>query len=355
MKKRNYYDILGVKKSATESEIKSAFRKLARKFHPDINHDPDADDKLAEINNAYEVLMDKDKRAQYDASLFRPFSHFSNFAKNSANNFSTQQGFRWEDLKEKLGENSPFASNSFRFDDLFSAFGYKNKKGQATANNQTQMNSSDGQGGDKQGFFGNVGQSKQNEDLDQHADISVELSSVYTGDTYNIKLKVPVRLATGEVSHEQKQLSFNVPKGITQGKKIRLTGQGAVSLAGSNNGDLLLTVNIKTPAHIRVEGADVYQTINVFPWEAGLGADIRVHTPAGEFAVQIPSASVSGNQLRLKGKGIPAKPAGDLYLLINIVNPASPHMANSKSGFTAEQESAFRNLQEAFAGTEITR
>ncbi len=352
MKKPTYYEILGVKKNAKEAEIKTAFRKLARKFHPDMNDDPKADDKLAEINNAYEVLMDKEKRAKYDASLFNPFINLSNFAKNnfSKSHFanagskasSNTQGFNWEELKEKLGENSPFGSNSFRFDDVFSAFGYKNGKKQEKDTEQE----------NKQEFFANLNQNEYNQysnqqekkqALNQHADINIDLDSVYTGDTYNIKLNVPVRLANGDISHQQKHLNFTVPKGITEGKQIRLTGQGAVSLSGDQHGDLLLTVHIETPKHIRVEGSDVYQTVDVLPWEAGLGADIQVGTPAGEFTVTIPKRCQDGNSLRLRGKGIPSKPAGDLYLLINIINP------DMSDPLTTEQEQALQHLKSAFS------
>ncbi len=349
MKKLTYYEILGVKKNAKEAEIKTAFRKLARKFHPDRNDDPEADDKLAEINNAYEVLMDKEKRAKYDASLFNPFVNLSNFAKSnfSKSNFanagsktsSNQQGFTWEELKEKLGENSPFGSNSFRFDDVFSAFGYKGGKKQEKDTDS------------KQDFFANLNQNEHNQQantqvLNQHANINIDLASVYIGDTYNIKLNVPVRLANGDIGHQQKHLNFTVPKGITEGKQIRLTGQGAVSLSGDQHGDLLLTVHIDTPKHIRVEGSDVYQTIDVLPWEAGLGTDIQVETPAGEFTVTIPRRCHDGNSLRLRGKGIPSSPAGDLYLLINIINP---DMSNP---LTAEQEQALQYLKSAFSKDE---
>ncbi len=315
MKKRNYYELLGVKKTASEKEIKTAFRKLARQLHPDVNDDPNADDKLAEINNAYEVLMDKEKRAKYDATLFNPFSSFSQFTKN--NNNKNSQNSRWEDLKDKLGENSPFASNSFRFDEILANFRKKNR------NNF------------------NFTQNMDN-DLNQYIDLRVELASVYTGDIYNLKLNVPIRLANGDIQHEEKQIKVTIPQGITENKYIRLPKQGSVSLSGESNGDLFLKIKFNLPENIKVIGSDVYQTINLYPWEVALGGIVKVATIAGEFEVNIPQNSNSGEQLRLKGKGIPSESVGDLYLVLNIINP------NTESGLTSEQIQAFRNLKSTF-------
>ncbi len=319
MKKRNYYELLGVKKNASEKEIKKAFRKLARKFHPDVSDDPNAHDKLAEINNAYEILMDKEKRAKYDATLFNPFTSFSQFAKNNNNSNKNSQGFRWEDLKDKLGENSPFASNSFRFDEILANFRKKNK------NNQNFDFPQD-----------------VNNNLNQYIDLPVELASVYTGDVYNIKLNVPIRLPNGDIEHEEKQVKVTIPKGITENKQIRLSGQGSVSLSGECNGDLVLKIKFNLPKNIKVIGSDVYQTINLYPWEIALGGIIKIETVVGDFAVNIPQNSNSGNQLRLKAKGIPSEPVGDLFLILNIINPSS------KNGLTAQQIKAFQKLKSAF-------
>ncbi len=311
MKKRNYYELLGVKKNASKKEIKTAFRKLARKLHPDISDDPNADDKLAEINNAYETLMDKEKRAKYDATLFNPFTNFAQFTKN---NNKSSQGSRWEDLKDKLGENSPFASNSFRFDEILANFRKKNKSFSQDLNN----------------------------DLNQYIDLPIELASVYTGDSYNLKLNVPIRLANGDIEHEEKKVKVTIPKGITENKQIRLTGQGSVSLSGAGNGDLFLTIKFNLPETIKVMGSDVYQTINLYPWEVALGGIIKVETIAGKFAINIPENSNSGDQLRLKEKGIPSEPVGDLYLVLNIINPST------EDGLTLEQIEAFQKLKSAF-------
>lgn len=327
MAEKNYYDILGVKKDASDAEIKKKYRKLVRQYHPDVSDDPDADNKIAEINNAYETLRDKDKRAEYDAMLDNPFAGagaaggFGGFGGQSAGG---QGGFRWEDIKDQFGEGEAYGGGGFRFDDIFSAFG-------GGARGQSQ-----------QGGF----RSQNSQGQDQHAEITVDLASVYSGDDYSIKLNVPVRQPNGSVDYENKTLKIKIPKGITDGKQIRLAGQGAAGIGGGKNGDLFLKVKISHADNIRIEGADVYQTVNIAPWEAALGEKVNVSTPAGSLGVTIPKNSKSGSNLRLKGKGIPAKQAGNLYLTLNIVNPDVSSEAAIK---------AYEQLKEAFADTNISR
>lgn len=327
MAEKNYYDILGVKKDASDAEIKKKYRKLVRQYHPDVSDDPDADNKIAEINNAYETLRDKDKRAEYDAMLDNPFAGagaaggFGGFGGQSAGG---QGGFRWEDIKDQFGEGEAYGGGGFRFDDIFSAFG-------GGARGQSQ-----------QGGF----RSQNSQGQDQHAEITVDLASVYSGDDYSIKLNVPVRQPDGSVDYENKTLKIKIPKGITDGKQIRLAGQGSAGIGGGKNGDLFLKVKIRHDPNIRIEGADVYQTVNIAPWEAALGEKITVNTPAGSLGVTIPKNSKSGSNLRLKGKGIPAKQAGNLYLTLNIVNPDVSSEAAIK---------AYEQLKEAFADTSISR
>ena len=329
MAEKNYYDILGVKKDASDAEIKKKYRKLVRQYHPDVSDDPDADNKIAEINNAYETLRDKDKRAEYDAMLDNPFAGaggaggFGGFGGQSAG-AGGQGGFRWEDIKDQFGEGEAYGGGGFRFDDIFSAFG-------GGARGQSQ-----------QGGF----RSQNSQGQDQHAEITVDLASVYSGDDYSIKLNVPVRQPNGSVDYENKTLKIKIPKGITDGKQIRLAGQGAAGIGGGKNGDLFLKVKISHADDIRIEGADVYQTVNIAPWEAALGEKINVSTPAGSLGVTIPKNSKSGSNLRLKGKGIPAKQAGNLYLTLNIVNPDVSSEAAIK---------AYEQLKEAFADTNISR
>ena len=322
MAEKNYYDILGVKKDASDADIKKRYRKLVRQYHPDVSDDPDADTKIAEINNAYETIRDKDKRAEYDAMLANPFAGQGG---GFGGQGSGQSGYRWEDVKDQFGDGEAYGDGGFRFDDIFSAFG------RGSAGGQSQY-----------GDFG----TRDSKGQDQHAEITVDLASVYNGDDYSIKLNVPVRKPDGSMDYDNKTLKIKIPKGITDGKQIRLTGQGAAGSGQGKNGDLFLKVKIRHAANIRIEGADVYQTVNITPWEAALGDKITVSTPAGTLGVTIPKNSKSGSNLRLKGKGIPAKQAGDLYLTLNIVNPE----VNTE---TATQ--AYEQLKQAFADTSINR
>ncbi len=334
MAEKNYYDILGVKKDASDADIKKKYRKLVRQYHPDVSDDADADNKIAEINNAYETLRNKDKRAEYDAMLNNPFAGQSGaggFGGQTAG--AGQGGFRWEDMKGQFGDGEAFGEGGFRFDDIFSAFGRGAR----------------GQTGSQRGGFDQFGPgfgSQDSKGQDQHAEISVDLASVYSGDDYSIKLNVPVRQPNGSVDYDNKTLKIKIPKGITDGKQIRLAGQGAAGSGNGKNGDLFLKVKITHADNIRLEGANVYQTINITPWEAALGEKINVSTPAGTLGVSIPKNSKSGSNLRLKSKGIPAKQAGDLYLTLNIVNP-------DVSSDDAIQ--AYEQLKQAFANTHINR
>lgn len=172
------------------------------------------------------------------------------------------------------------------------------------------------------------------------------MASVYNGDDYSIKLNVPVRQPDGSVNYDNKTLKIKIPKGITDGKQIRLGGQGAAGSGKGKNGDLFLKVKITHADNIRLEGANVYQTVNITPWEAALGEKINLTTPSGTLGVTIPSNSKSGSNLRLKGKGIPAKQAGDLFLTLNIVNPEVSSDADKQ---------AYEQLKQAFSETSISR
>lgn len=324
MAEKNYYDILGVDRKASEDEIKKAYRKLVRKYHPDVSNDPDADAKMGEINNAYETLKDSDKRAQYDVMLDNPFLGQGGYGGGFNGTNISQQ-----DLDEILrqfggGGRGGFGRNGgagagFRFDDIFSAFGG--------------------------GGFGETGMGGQRSTKgeDQHAELSVDLSASYEGDTRKITLSLPVRTATG-IEYQNKTIEVKIPKGIAEGQQIRLAKQGNPSMYGGESGDLYLKIKFNHPDHIRLEGKDVFQTVDIAPWEAVLSSKIAVDTPAGKVNVNIPKNSRTGTNLRLKGKGIPAKEAGDLYLTLNIVLPP----LDTDETRNEEQLQAWQFLKDAF-------
>lgn len=279
---KDYYKTLGLEKSASPEEIKKAYRKLVRQYHPDLSKHENATEKTKEINEAYGVLGDAEKRAAYD-DLGRRGQQ-------------TREGFRpppdWGSQYDFSG-----AGAEDVFADLFAHMG---RRGRAGA-------------GPGAGF------QMRGEDI--HAAITIDLPDAYTGATRNIGLRVPVQHAQGHVAMQEKTLSVNIPKGVTPGQQLRLGGQGQPGIGGGPAGDLYLEIQYREDPRYRVDGANVYQTVPVTPWEAALGARISVPTPSGTVEVAVPAGSQAGRKLRLKGRGIPAATPGDLYLILEVALP----------------------------------
>lgn len=305
---KNYYEELGVSRDASADEIKKAYRKLARKYHPDISKEADAEAKMQAINVAYDTLSDSSKKAEYDQMLDHP-QGFSNFGQANQSGFDGAQFYR-----QSSGEGADFSG----FEDLFGRFGSGFGGGQQRS--QRQQRSYRGE--------------------DQHASIQVDLEIAYHGSTQQITLQIPTYNVYGEPEVQRKTLEVKIPKGMKEGQQIRLNGQGQSGINGGANGDLYIEIQYKDTDRIRVEGADVYQTIDVSPWEAGLGQGIEVNTPAGQLKVNLPKNAKNGQQLRLKEKGIPNKTAGNLYLIINIVLPPA---------HSEQEQQAYQQFAEAFA------
>jgi curved DNA-binding protein len=277
---KDYYATLGVPKTASEEEIKKAYRKLVRKYHPDVSKEPDADAMTKELNEAYGVLSDSEKRAAYDEL--------------GQGGFRAGQEFRpppdWGSSFE--GDPSDF------FADLFAHVGGGRRRG----------------GG---GGFRMRGD-------DSHATIQIDLQDAYNGAQRTISLRVPEVDENGRVVTRERTLNINIPKGVTAGQQLRLSGQGQPGMGGGEAGDLYLEIAF-TPSTYRVEGRDVYENVPVAPWEAMLGGEIDVITPSGKVTVTVPSGSQGGRKLRLKGRGIPAAGAsgtpGNLYLILEVALP----------------------------------
>lgn len=295
MEYKDYYKIMGVDKKATDAEIKRAYRKLARKYHPDVSKEADSEIKFKEVGEAYEVLKDKEKRAAYD---------------QLGSNWNARQGFQpppgWDssgfDYRTTRGGGSgaDFGGGSTEdFSDFFeSLFG----QGRST-------------GSRRRGF--------QMQGEDHHAKILIDLEDSFNGASRSISLLMPEAGADGRVTNRTRTLKVSIPKGIKQGQQIRLSGQGAAGHGGGKKGDLYLEVEFKPHRHYRAEGADVYLELPLAPWEAALGAKIKVPTPAGAIDLTIPPNSQAGKKLRLKGRGIPSKTPGDLYVVVQIALPAA--------------------------------
>lgn len=283
MEYKDYYQVLGVERSASADEIKSAYRKLVRKYHPDVSKHKDADAKTKEINEAYGVLGDAEKRAAYD-DLGRGYQQGQQF--RPPPDWGAQHEYAGADAEDL-------------FADLFAHMG----RGRRGAR---------GGGG---------GHAFQMPGEDIHAAIAIDLRDAYTGTARQVAMRVPQHDEQGRVHMQEKTLSVNIPKGVTPGQQLRLAGQGHPGIGGGPPGDLYLEIQFNPDPRFRVDGSQVYQNVPVTPWEAALGAGITVQTPSGQVEVTVPSGSQAGRKLRLKGRGIPASTPGDLYLILEVVLP----------------------------------
>ncbi len=287
MEYKDYYKIMGVDRNATQDEIKRAYRKLARKYHPDVSKEKDAQGKFQEMQEAYEVLKDPEKRAAYD---------------QLGANWKSGQDFRpppdWDAGFEFSGDFG--GADDSVFSDFFeSLFGRQGRSGH---------------GSRRGGGFQGRGQ-------DHHAKVLVDLEDAFHGATRSVTLQAPAVDENGRLRTRQRTLSVRIPKGIKQGQHIRLSGQGSPGMGGGQAGDLYLEVEFKSHGVYRVEGADLYMDLPVAPWEAALGAKVKVPTPGGVVDLSIAPGSKAGTRLRLRGRGIPAKNPGDLYVTLQIALP----------------------------------
>lgn len=287
MEYKDYYKIMGVDRNATQDDIKRAYRKLARKYHPDVSKESGAQGKFQEMQEAYEVLKDPEKRAAYD---------------QLGANWQAGQDFRpppdWDTGFEFSGDFS--GAEDSVFSDFFeSLFGRRGRSRYGTWSG---------------GGFQARGQ-------DHHARILVDLEDAFDGATRSVTLQTPAVDESGHVRTRQRTLSVRIPKGIKQGQHIRLSGQGSPAPDGGQAGDLYLEVDFRPHRLYRVEGADLYMDLPVAPWEAALGAKVKVPTPGGPVDLTIAPGSRAGSKLRLRGRGIPAKQPGDLYATLQIAMP----------------------------------
>jgi curved DNA-binding protein len=312
MEFKDYYDIMGVKRDATQDEIKRAYRKLARKFHPDVSKEAEAEAKFKELGEAYEVLKDPEKRAAYD-----------------------QLGSQWkagQDFHPPPGWDAGFEFRDFSgggpdlggFSDFFeSLYGRAGRRPGAAG----------ARGGRGAREFHIRGE-------DHHAKVIVDLADSYKGASRSITLQVPQVDEQGRVNTRPRTLNVRIPKGIRQGQQIRLAGQGGAGFGGGEAGDLYLEVEFNPRGHYRVEGADVYLDLPVAPWEAALGATVKVPTPDGPVDMKVPPNSQAGKKLRLKGRGIPARQPGDLYVVLQIALPSAD---------TPQRKQAYEQMKKEFA------
>ena len=302
MEFKDYYGIMGVARDTTQDEIKRAYRKLARKFHPDVSKEPDAEARFKALGEAYEVLKDPEKRAAYD---------------QLGANWKAGQEFRpppdWDAGFEFSGGYRDGGAFSDFFESLF------------------------GRAGARQA--GGPGFRARGED--HHARILIDLEDAFHGATRTITLHAPQLDGQGHVRTRVRTLNVRIPRGIRQGQHIRLTGQGTPGFGGGVAGDLYLDVEFKPHRLYRVDGRDLYLDLPLAPWEAALGARVKVPTPEGIVDLTIPAGSTAGRKLRLKGRGIPGKPAGDFFVVLQIALPPAESEAARQLYRAMQQELAF--------------
>ncbi len=291
MEFKDYYQLMGLARDASADDIKKAYRRLARKYHPDVSKEPGAEARFKEMREAYEVLKDPEKRLAYDelganwkaGQEFRP---------------PPDWGAGFEGPGRGFGEHEAAQHSDF-FEALFRrGFGAGPARGQGAES------------------FHAHGE-------DRHAKIQIDLEEAYTGAARSVSLRVPEIDAQGQISAREHRIDFVIPKGVRAGQHIRLAGQGGPGIGQGSPGDLYLEIEFRPHAHYRVDQRDVYLDLPVAPWEAALGAQVEVPTPAGPVELSVPAGSSAGRKLRLKGRGIPGSSPGDFYFVLQIVLPAA--------------------------------
>jgi len=298
MEFKDYYATLAVEPGAGDAEIKAAYRRLARKYHPDVSKEPGAEDKFKAVNEAYEALRDPQKRAAYDqlrAQGYRPGEEF-----NVPPGYGGG-GFNFEDVFSGGGAGGAGGAG---FSDFFESL-FARQRGGARG---------PGPGFSSGGHAPN---------RDTRAKLSVPLEAAYKGDTLRITVN-------------GRQLDVRVPKGIRPGQVIRLSGQG------NDGGNLLLEVEYATHPQFEVDGRNILHTLQVAPWQAALGTSMSVPTLGGSVELRIPAGSEAGRRLRLRGRGLPGSPEGDQIVELEIVAPVPVDEA---------QKAAYRDLAQAFGET----
>lgn len=301
MEFQDYYKVLGIERNATEAEIKKAYRKLARKYHPDVSKEKNAEEKFKQLGEAYEVLKDKEKRASYD-----------------------QLGANWkagQDFQPPPGWEGMFGGGGFQGGQGGFSRGQNQGHGQSGADFSDFFESLFGNGFSKQQSRGRPKQPQAQKGEDISANLAVDLEDAYHGASKSIQLRVPERNAYGHADMKLTSISVKIPKGILPGKKIRLKGKGGVAVGAAEPGDLILEISYNKHPQYQLEGKDIIYTLPVSPWEAALGATVATNTMAGNINVKIPKNSQSGKKLRLTGKGLPGEPSGDFYFQLMIMNP----------------------------------
>lgn len=296
MQYKDYYKIMGLERDASQDDVRSAYRRLARKYHPDVSKEADAEERFKELGEAYEVLKDEEKRAAYD-SLGRAYAGGDQF--RPPPEWSTD-GFATEDV----GGFSDF------FESLF---------------------------GGARGRGATGGFRARGRDIQSR--VAITLEEAFGGTQQAISLRTPTVTADGELRNADRTLQVKIPAGVTEGQLIRLPGQGEPGLGDGPPGDVFLEVVFSPHPHFRPDGKDIFLELPVTPWEAALGASTAVPTLGGTVTLKVPAGAQTGTKLRLKGRGLPGNRPGDQFVTLKIVTPKADD---------AESRSLYERMAEHF-------
>ena len=306
MKYKDYYATLGIERNASDEDIKKAYRRLARKYHPDVSKEKDAEEKFKAMAEAYQTLSDKEKRAAYD----QLGSH------SPGEEFRPPPGWETHFRPGSGGPGSGGNGSAADMDlggidlgDLFDMLGRGQRGGRHTGGFAP--------GGEKFAMRG--------QDFEAGAALSIE--DAYRGTELSLDLSMPEIAADGTLQRNARTVRVRVPRGATDGQRLRVPGKGGAGINGALPGDLYLNISLRPHRLFRISGHDLYLDLPVTPWEAALGASVEVPTLEGRVAVSVPPGSKAGQKLRITGKGMPRPGtggAGNLYCLLNIAVPSNP-------------------------------
>ena len=308
MKFVDYYKIMGVAEDASADEIKLAYRRLARKFHPDVSKESDSEEKFKQVAEAYQVLKDGERRAEYDE--LRRHGGRNQQAYTPPPGWQSTAGFDQGDFHSAdAGQFSDF------FEELFGQKAYARRTHRGEAD------------------FAARGQ-------DIHSRLSISLSDAFDGVSLPIEVGKPTIQPDGSVRSEKRAIKVKIPKGVIDRQSIRLRGQGGPAIGSAPAGDLYIELVFEDDDVFSHDGKDINIRLPVMPWEAALGASVVVPTLGGKVNLTIPPDSVSGKKFRLSGRGLPGTPPGDQYVVLEIVVPPAT---------TDEQRDCYRQMSKLWS------
>lgn len=301
----DYYDTMGVAPDAPADEVKRAYRKLARRWHPDVSKENDAEARFKELGEAWTVLKDPERRAEYDALRA---AHAAGATRGPGGD-GRGGGFRPPpDWRSSAGVDPGTwrQDGGADFSDFFEEMFGRRAGGRGAGT---------GAGGGPGGGFARRGE-------DVESAVVITLEQAYAGATLPLGLRVPVRRDDGSLDFDERTLRTRIPAGTTDGTRLRLRGQGGPGSGGAPAGDLLLAIEVRAHERYTLDGRDVGVTVDLPAWDAALGGSVRVPTLGGTVTLRVPAGSESGKRLRLRGRGLPGEPPGDQYATLRIVTRA---------------------------------